>query len=125
MHYKRFERSGSYDDPKPREGHSELLPGYTRVNHDGYIRLVNYGVLDGKGNPLRIMEHRAVMEDALGRTLTPEENVHHKNGVRSDNRLENLELWVKMQPSGQRVEDLVDWAKEVLERYEPESLRLV
>lgn len=57
------------------------------------------------------------MEAALGRRLTGDETVHHKNGDRADNRRENLELWSSFQPSGQRVEDKVAFAFEILALY--------
>lgn len=61
------------------------------------------------------------MEDALCRYLLPDESVHHLNGVKDDNRLENLELWVRPQPSGIRASDAVNWAKEILARYDKGS----
>ena len=69
-----------------------------------------------------VKEHRLVMESVIGRYLEPHETVHHKNGDRQDNRPENLELWSSRQPKGQRVEDKVAYAIEILELYAPERL---
>jgi hypothetical protein len=70
------------------------------------------------GNGSYVFEHVLVMEEMLGRYLLPGENVHHRNGVRDDNRPGNLELWTSPQPAGIRASDAVAWAREILARYE-------
>ncbi|MCX6727646.1 MAG: HNH endonuclease [Candidatus Saccharibacteria bacterium] len=65
-----------------------------------------------------VFEHIIVMEEILGRYLDKDETVHHLNGVRDDNSKENLELWVKPQPSGIRAKDALEWAKKIIEKYE-------
>lgn len=99
--------------------------GTRQINPGGYAV-----VFVGKGQPGasksgHILEHRKVMQEMLGRPLLPEENVHHKNGIRTDNRPENLELWSRSQPSGQRVADKIKWAEEILALYAalPKELR--
>ena len=89
---------------------------------DGYVYVVTG--FDDSGYVIRKREHRHVMEAHLGRELLPEETVHHVNGVRDDNRLDNLELWSSSHPPGQRVQDKVAWAKEILNKYEGEIGRL-
>jgi hypothetical protein len=62
-------------------------------------------------------EHRLVMSKKIGRPLTQFESVHHKNGNRSDNSEFNLELWSRYQPSGQRVIDKLNYAREIIRLY--------
>ncbi len=112
MHHQRVKKRGNIGAV---ESEREWRARY--LNASGYVVL---GGLVTKGNKMTKLEHRHVMEQQLGRPLEPWENVHHKNGIRDDNRPENLELWVTSQPSGQRPEDLAEW---VIEHYPDEVSR--
>ena len=111
MHYRRVKL---YNDPHAREkGHKGKRKQYKSVPALGHPNADTKGWID---------EHRLVMSQHLGRPLLKGENVHHKNGDRLDNRIENLELWSTTQPQGQRIEDKIEYALEILKQYSPDLL---
>ncbi len=90
----------------------------------GHVTVQGYRLISKIGHPNafangKILDHRWVMAEHLGRALLPSEDVHHRNGDRLDNRIENLELWSSSQPNGQRVVDKLEWAREILATYGP------
>jgi hypothetical protein len=102
--------------------HPKWGGGRIKDARSGYISVLA-AADDPIGWPMRrtthnyVFEHRLLMARHLGRSLTRQESVHHINGVKDDNRLENLELWSKSHPEGQNVEDKVAWAKQILAQY--------
>lgn len=118
-HYTRWLKFGDIQEDIPLKDRRKNGEG--QITSDGYRIVKSHGHPNARSNG-GIFEHVLVMSQLLGRPLLDKENVHHINGVRDDNRPENLELWSVSQPSGQRVEDKVVWAITLLEQYLPELL---
>lgn len=109
-------RSTSCGCKRRRKGKDSLnWRGGIRPTSNGYLQ--EYCPNHPTTKTTYVLQHRLVMEKQLGRILLKYENVHHLNGDRTDNRIENLELWSTNQPCGQRIKDKVKWAKEILALY--------
>ncbi len=93
---------------KPRGCGTITIHGYRQITKKEHPNANRAGTM---------FEHVFVMSNFLKRPLVKGENVHHINGIRHDNRIENLELWSTSQPPGQRVNDKLKWCKEFLEQY--------
>jgi hypothetical protein len=102
--------------PKPTGMRSPHWNGGKHLDKDnGYVKIY-VGPYEYQ------LEHILVMEKQLGRMLLPGEEVHHKNGIRHDNKPKNLELWSTSHPAGQRIDDKTQWAIEWLQQYRPDML---
>jgi HNH endonuclease len=117
-HYRRLMQHGHQKAEQP------LRPpaGERHIHHGYYVVAVPLEMRHLTNGETSCLEHRYVMAQMLGRPLFDDESVHHRNGNRLDNRPQNLELWSRWQPRGQRTADKVDWALELLARYAPDRL---
>lgn len=86
--------------PSWKGGRSKNVHGYVRLLSHGHPRADRWGY---------VFEHILVMENHLGRFLSTKETIHHRNGIRDDNRLDNLELRTGQHGKGQTPDDLVQF----------------
>lgn len=102
-----------------------FTPGRARLHKGTGYRVLRFPEHPNADVGGMLYEHTMVMAETLGRPLEAGESAHHKNGVKTDNHPENLELWVHgvgSQPKGSRVADLVEFAVAILRDHQPHLL---
>jgi len=112
-HYAKMKKFGDPLGGTIQDGRSKVW----HVRKGGYVIRFDRSSPHANGVSGIVLQHREVIGELIGRPLKSTENVHHKNGNRADNSPGNLELWVKSQPAGQRVQDKVSWARDILQQY--------
>jgi hypothetical protein len=127
-HQSRQRKKGTVQADRP----IRKVAGTGYVHHTGYFIIPVPPELRWLTNgETSAPEHRLKMAKLLGRPLLPGESVHHVNGNRLDSRTNgplknfrsgNLELWSTSQPSGQRVRDKLEWARDFMRKYAPQEL---
>jgi len=104
LHYYGLKRYGDPLHRLPTAGPgSPRYKGGRMVTPEGYVMVKVYDpdpMTTMRNSAGYVFEHRLVMAEALGRPLTQRETVHHVNGVRDDNRLENLQLRIGSHGAG-------------------------
>jgi hypothetical protein len=119
MHYSRFKRHGNVGGSEPTcraDGTGSIVGGYKRLTMPDNLMAVKGGT---------VLEHLVVMSEVIGRPIKKGETVHHKNGIRDDNRPENLELWSGSHPPGQRVLDMLEFCEKYIAEYGPLKEKLL
>lgn len=116
-----FQQRKDYYKERIKKGKETLCGFCSRINKNGYSHQTGYIIRDYRTYPrkhwwilgkmckknLQIKEHRANMAICIGRPLNLKETVHHKNGIRNDNRIENLELMIGAHTMGYKKSDVI------------------
>jgi hypothetical protein len=118
-HYSRWRRYGDVQEHIPLKVYDKSRTEYISKEGYRYVKDPEHPNANQNGWAL---EHRKVMADELGRPLTSDETVHHRNGIRTDNSLSNLELRNGQHGAGQTIEDKVEWAVQLISEYAPSLL---
>lgn len=112
MHRTRFHRYKDYNYISPNWAY--LKKGQALISPLGYLRIN----INGK----RVLHHRYIMEQHLGRKLTNKERIHHKNGIKTDNRIENLELFVNHSEHMKKYHPDICEKRKINPKYTPEKI---
>jgi hypothetical protein len=118
MHYLRLFRKGNFTKLQQHRRRQKGQPGSRSKTSKGYVRIYfpehPNAMSDGQ-----VLEHIMIMATHLNRPLTKDEEVHHRNGVKDDNQIDNLELRVGSHPAGLSIPDALQWAATIIKRYTP------